>query len=278
MRSEARMLRGAGVLGLALFLATAVAVSPALAEAEVEDSWANIKAALFGDKVIADGAGIIELDTPYRAADAAIVPITVTALRPQGQDDYIKTITIVIDENPSPVAARIHMTPESGLATVSTRIRIDAYTHVRAIAETSDGELYMAASFVKAAGGCSAPSLKDAAAAMARLGQMKMRFVEAGVGDEPGYAQLLISHPNYTGLQFNQITRSEIPAHYVESIEVSRGDATIFTLEGDISLSEDPSIHFYYKGEEGAELKAVITDSEGQVFEKSWPVPPAAES
>ena len=53
-------------------------------------------------------------------------------------------------------------------------MRINEYTNVRAIAETSDGELYMASRFVKAAGGCSAPALKDHEQAMARLGQMKL--------------------------------------------------------------------------------------------------------
>lgn len=277
MRSETKMLRRSALLGLAAWLTAAVAVAPAPAAAQEEESWSNIKAAVFGDRPIADAAGVIELETPYRAADAAIVPITVRALKPQAEDGYIEAITIVIDENPSPIAARFHLTPESGLATIATRIRIDAYTHVRAIAETNDGKLFMAANFVKASGGCSAPSLKDAEAAMARLGKMRMKFLDAAAGDTPGYAQLLISHPNYSGLQFNQITRSEIPAHYVESIEVTRGGTPILSVEGDISLSEDPSIRFYYKDPQGAPLKAVIKDSEGMTFEKSWPVGPGAE-
>jgi sulfur-oxidizing protein SoxY len=277
MRSETRVLRRRGVLGLAAWLTAVAAVAAAPAAAQEEETWSNIKAAVFEDRAIADAAGIIELETPYRAQDAAIVPITVRALKPQTPDDYIKAITLVIDENPSPIAARFHLTPESGLATIATRIRIDAYTHVRAIAETNDGKLYMAANFVKASGGCSAPSLKDADAAMARLGKMRMKFLEAAAGDTPGYAQLLISHPNYSGLQFNQITRSEIPAHFVESIEVTRGGTPILSVEGDISLSEDPSIHFYYTGEEASDFKAVIKDSEGMTFEKIWPVSPGAE-
>ena len=65
--------------------------------------------------------------------------------------------TLVVDANPAPVAAVFNMSPENGVATISTRLRINAYSHVRAIAETSDGELFMATRFVKASGGCSAP-------------------------------------------------------------------------------------------------------------------------
>ena len=60
----------------------------------------------------------------------------------------------------------------------STRIRIDKYTYVRAIAEKNNGEKFMISNFVKAAGGCSAPSLADMDAVMARLGKMKMKFIE----------------------------------------------------------------------------------------------------
>ena len=54
-------------------------------------------------------------------------------------------------------------------------MRIDEYTFVRAIAETNDGQLYMATRFVKASGGCSAPPGKDAQEALATLGKMRLR-------------------------------------------------------------------------------------------------------
>ena len=45
-----------------------------------------------------------------------------------------------------------------GNPSFTTRIRVDKYTYVRAIAEKNDGEKFMVSNFVKAAGGCSAPS------------------------------------------------------------------------------------------------------------------------
>mgnify|MGYP002150436774 CR=1 FL=1 len=53
-------------------------------------------------------------------------------------------------------------------AEIETRVRVDAYSHVRAIAEASDGQLYAVTRFVKASGGCSAPAGSDAQAAAAR--------------------------------------------------------------------------------------------------------------
>ena len=63
----------------------------------------------------------------------------------------------------------------TGERVISTRVRIDMYSNVRAIIETSDGALHMATRFVKAAGGCSAPALKDADDALAQLGRMQVK-------------------------------------------------------------------------------------------------------
>lgn len=40
---------------------------------------------------------------------------------------------------------------------LATRVRVDDYSYVRAVAETADGKLHMVKAFVKASGGCSAP-------------------------------------------------------------------------------------------------------------------------
>jgi len=41
----------------------------------------------------------------------------------------------------------------NGERMLSTRVRVDAYTNVRALAEMDDGRIYMVVRFVKGAGG-----------------------------------------------------------------------------------------------------------------------------
>ena len=48
---------------------------------------------------------------------------------------------------------------------IETRVRVDQYTNVHAVAETADGKLFVSTVFVKAAGGCSAPTGNNADAA-----------------------------------------------------------------------------------------------------------------
>ena len=254
-------------LGLAL-----AAVPGLAAAAPTDEAWTDIRAMLFEDRVIHDGAGIIRLVAPERAHDAAIVPIEIAADIPQTPERYIKTVHLVIDQNPAPVAGVFHLSPESGRATIATRVRINEYTDVRAIAETSDGQLYMASSFVKASGGCSAPALKDHEQAMARLGRMKIKPMTPFRPGEPNQVQVLISHPNYSGLQMDPLSRNWIPPHYVREIEVSYGDRTILQVEGDISLSENPSIHFSLVPEGPGELRVRVVDSEEQEFSARTPL------
>lgn len=241
-----------------------------------ESNWPSIKEALFAARELKDGADILALEAPKRAHDAAVVPITIKALIPQTPERYIKTVHLVIDQNPAPVAGVFHLYPESGSATIATRVRVDQYTDVRAVAETSDGELYMVQRFVKASGGCSAPALKDKELAMSRLGKMKL---DARTPFAPGTvneAQLLISHPNYTGLQMDQLTRHWIPPDYVRMIKVRYGDRPVLDVEGDISLSEDPAIGFSFVPTAPAEMRVEVVDSKGRTFQQSWPVGPSS--
>ena len=259
--------------------ALAVSAAPALAAGEEDDPWPDLRETLFGERPIAQGAGVVSLEAPYRAYDAAIVPITIAAEIPQTNERYIKALTLIVDKNPAPVAAIFNLTPEMGTATISTRIRVNEYTNVRVIAETSDGTLHMAEKFVKAAGGCSAPALKDMAAAEARIGKMKLKQSRPAGPEQPQEVQLLVSHPNYTGFQMNQLTRHYIPAHFVQDIKVSYAGQTLMTVEGAISLSEDPSIHFSLLPQENSdELSVEVRDTDGAVFSRSWPIGSAGDS
>jgi len=254
------------MIGCLLMLTSAPS---AYAATPKEPIWPALKEAYFGDKVIRENADdLLSIEAPKRAEDAAIVPISIKSKAPQTADRYIKNIHVIIDNNPMPYSANFHIAPELGNIDISTRMRVDQYTDVRAIAEMNDGSLHMVSRFVKASGGCSAPAGKDAEAALARLGKMQIRIREASIG-EPVQAQVIVSHPNYSGLQFDQKSRKYIPAHYVKNIDIKYNDKTLITVEAGISISEDPSIRFNFTPEEHGKLEAVITDSEQQQFSLS---------
>jgi len=159
--------------------------------------------------------------------------------------------------------------PESGRADVETRVRIEQYSVVRAIAELDDGSLLMATRFVKASGGCSAPASKDPAAAAANLGRMKLKVDAAAAAGEPRRAQLMISHPNTSGLAMNQLTRLYPSARFVRLVTVSYRDKPVLVADVDFSISENPSFRFLFRAGDGGELKAEVLDTDGRTFESA---------
>lgn len=252
---------------LAALALAAAQTSPVLAD---EDPWPAIREMVWGGRELRDGSGVLGLEAPVRAADAAVVPVTITALRPQAEAPAIRTLWLVIDANPAPVAGVFHLSPASGSATIATRVRVNAYTNIHAVAETADGQLWAVGRFVKAAGGCSAPALKDKDAVMARLGQMRLKLITPVVPGQVASAQLLVSHPNYTGMQMDQVSRNWIPPDYVRSISVSQDGETVLSVDGDISIAEDPSITFSFVPATKASLDVAVTDSEGRQFRKAF--------
>jgi sulfur-oxidizing protein SoxY len=261
------------LLALCLTCVWSFAVAEGEGTADDETRWQAIRSALFGDRPIQDGDGLIALEAPYRALDAAVVPIGIQTGLEQTPGRYIRNLSLIIDNNPVPLAGVFHFPETSNWTALSTRVRVDSYTHIRAIAETSDGVLHMAANYVKASGGCSAPSSKDPAAAEAQLGRMKLRLPETVKAGEPLSMQILIKHPNSSGLQFDQVARSYIAPNYIQLIEVAYRDQPLFTLDSNISISEDPSIGMTFVPSAPGAVAVRAKDSNGRVFEDRFDVP-----
>jgi len=230
--------------------------------AKDEVRWNKVlKAEYFAGKTILDGKGIIELSTPVRAEDPALVPIKVSATLLQTRKKYIKRLLVLIDKNPVPFVGEFEFTPDSGKADIAMRVRVNTYSYIRAIAEMNNGDLYMVKKFVKASGGCSAPVGADYDAAMQRLGKMKFRLDKHIKQGEPTMAQLLISHPNLTGMQMDQMTRFKRKSHFIKQIKVSFEGKAILTAKTDIAISSDPNFRFYFVPKQAGELKAEFTDT-----------------
>jgi sulfur-oxidizing protein SoxY len=248
----------------------------AMAEGEDETQWtSHLKHQFFGDRPISEDQMTIEITAPYRAEDPALVPIQITSKFPQTEAQFIKKVTVIIDHNPTPFSASFEFTRESGKADIATRMRVNAYSYIRAIAETNEGTLHMAKTFIKASGGCSAPIGTDSEAAKARFGKMKFKFDQDKLSlGSANAVQLLISHPNITGMQMDQISRMTQPAEYVTDVRVTFDGNPIMTVKGDIALSTDPNFRFYFVPGQAGELKVDIKDNLGHQFSANQSVNP----
>lgn len=232
------------------------------------DPWPGIHEDVFEKRQLIEGTQNIVLEAPYRAEDAAIVPLTMTISKDIAGS--VKDLWLIIDKNPAPVAAQFTFGSAAGSEqrVITTRVRIDEYSHVRAVVETNDGKLYMAAKFVKAAGGCSAPALKDMDAALAGIGKMKVKILASDISKTKMLmGQVMIKHPQYSGMQMNQLTGLYIPAKFITEMSIKRGDDMVMQITGGISLSEDPNIRFTFEpGKDAHGLDVVAKDTDGRVM------------
>ncbi|WP_375465680.1 quinoprotein dehydrogenase-associated SoxYZ-like carrier [uncultured Methylobacterium sp.] len=262
-------------LGLGLILSTAILAGPARAagasdsDAERAARWKEIAQLVFGDRKIEATDSLIKVDAPARALDAALVPITLT----MPEKDRIKAVHFVIDDNPSPYAAHFVFGPAADPGELQLRVRVNNYTNVHAVAETPEGGLYEATKFVKASGGCSAPMGMSDEEAMKGMGDMRMKFSGEAQPGKPVEATLMIRHPNFSGMQMNQVTRDYTPARYINKLVVTAGDKTVFTMDGDISIASNPVINFGLRPEPGKPITVAASDSQGGYWERSFSAP-----
>jgi sulfur-oxidizing protein SoxY len=233
------------------------------------ERWKALQQTLFGQRKVQDGNTLIKLDAPPRALDAALVPVSIelTGEKP------VKSVWLVIDNNPGPLAGHFTFGPTADPRSIKTRVRVNEYTFIHAVAETTDGTLYSTEKFVKAAGGCSAPAGPDDAEALKAMGSMKLKLLNPYAAGKPMQAQLMIRHPNFNGMQMNQITRFYTPARFIKSTDVTYNGAKVFHLDSDISMSTDPVITFGFVPPDKGQLKVVVRDSKDTQFDQSFEVP-----
>ena len=228
--------------------------------AEREARWRSVATDIFGERAIEDGSALLKLKVPEQAMNAALVPISVELIG----DRPITTVSVVIDNNPMPLAGRFKLGPAFVRDDIKMRVRVNEYTLIHAVAETEDGKLYAVSHYIKAAGGCSAPDARASADVLARMGKMQLRRERSSdLAQVP--TRLLISHPNYSGMQQNA-SGDYTPARYLERVSVSVGGAKVFDMEGGISLSEDPSIAFSYVPKGDGEVEVKVQDSSAAQF------------
>ncbi len=260
----------------ALFALLVVALPEAAGAQEESDAtraarWKALSQAIFPGRAMQDGGAVIQLDAPPRALDAALVPVTVDFLT----NKPVKSVYLIIDDNPSPLAAHLTFGPKADVHSLKLRVRVDAYTNLHAVAEGRDGTLYTTSRFIKASGGCSAPAGPDDSAALKDIGLMKLKLLGPFTAGKPLQAQLMIRHPNFNGMQMNPISRLYTPARFIRTIDATYDGGNVFHLDADISLSSDPVITFGFVPLHKGQMTVVARDSANATFNHSFDIPGA---
>ncbi len=250
----------------AAFAVTALPVS-------ANEAWDSLQFELYGERALQDGSHVIAIDAPYRTPDDARTQIAAFVSAPVGLS--LGRVVLVLDENPMPVSAVWDMTHPQQHFFFDVTMRVNGPTPLHVVAETTDGQLFVAESYVKTSGqgACAAPPGTDPEEALASLGQMTLQ-VDRGVPVLAGQSlvgalrhrvmDLDIQHPSHSGMQMDQISLLYIPMRYVENVDIDLNDTGYVDMTGSISLSENPRISLSVPGSTRS-VDVTVTDTKGTV-------------
>ena len=71
-----------------------------------------------------------------------LVVLKLSVDSPMTVNDYVKSIHVIAEGNPLPNIFTVYLTPRSGTANITTRVRLADSQTVWAIAQMSDGKFY----------------------------------------------------------------------------------------------------------------------------------------
>lgn len=256
-------------------LSLSLAVAMALPVNASEPSWPDLSAMLYDERPLQDGAQFIAIDSPYRTTDDARTQIAAQIEAPAGR--LLGNVSLILDDNPMPVSAVFTFDTPQPRFFFDVTMRINGPTPMHVVAETTDGQLFVAEAYVKTSGqgACAAPPGTDPEIALATLGNMNIV-----IGDKPGSASasgklsslltrekqvdLDISHPSHSGMQMDQITLLFLPMRYVENVDIALDGGGYVDVTGSISLSENPRISMSVPGSTQS-VDVTMTDTDGTV-------------
>lgn len=278
------------VFFLAIFLTNNIVYAATLIETNVEPQQSSVDFSNFGGVNTQEdshemwlalreqhflGRPIIESDdnririkAPARAENDAMVPVLIDLEKNnKNSKDPFQKVYLIVDVNPIPLGGLFTLSNNRVMEKLKTSVRVNGYTFIRAVGETASGKLYMAKQWVKSTGaGCSAPPGLDQEMHKKRLGKIRFNQIEYDTSNNSRSLRLIVSHPNNTGMQRDQLSTMLIPEHYITNVKVTFKEQLVLEADTSFTLSENPNFTFTYDPEESGVLRADLTDNLDNFF------------
>lgn len=242
--------------------ASAQATSLDEARQPASGAWDGLRATLYPERRIdIAGDAFMRIEAPANTPDPAATPVSIQfgdAARGQ-----LRRLRVIIDNNPSPLAASIDIADAVPMTALDVRVRVDRYTSVRAIAETVDGRVLMRSGWIKASGGCSAaPAAREGGAP----GEIRVR-----ASDDARAWSIGVRHPNHSGFQIDPRTGDAIPPYFIARIALSVDGKPLLGADTGISLSENPGLRITLAEPLRGTVAVEAIDSTGAHFTSAPP-------
>lgn len=238
------------------------------AHGDVPDKhWPVMQEAFFSGHDVQEGTGMIRIEAPERAEDAARLPFSFTVEHPMRPDSHVARVYVLADANPVQLTAVFHFTPSSERVSVSTRIRLEKDSFVRVVALTSDGRFLMEKVYVRTpGGGCGGAVGSDEAKLREEAGRMKLQ--NAGDGRTNGVA-FHIRHPMRTGFE-RTVMGYYAKAWYINRLDFRLNGEPLLGVDVGPGISADPYFRFGRVSALQGEVEVRAGDNEGKSYRNQW--------
>jgi len=230
-------------LGYKIVLCWLVLLQSTAYAALSDENWPMVKERFFNQRPVTP-THLIQVIAPLGAENAAQVPVTLQVSNQQ--QDPIKSIYLFVDANPIPMVAHYQFPISFSTLALSTRIRMENDSHIRAIAETKHGALLMATAIVNAGGGCAGAVVEDETLVRENAGKVKFQLNPPYKLHETASATLQIKHPMYTGLQIDTKTKQLKPAFYMQYADIMFEQTSVMKVEFNVGTAENPYLNFKF--------------------------------
>ena len=132
-RQWLKQVQGLGILTLGFCL------NPIAAFAKKEEADDAIKK-ITGGAAVREGK--VTLVIPPLVENGNLVVLKVSVDSPMTANDYVKTIHVIAEGNPLPNIFTVYLSPRSGIANITTRVRLADSQKVWAIAQMNNGSFW----------------------------------------------------------------------------------------------------------------------------------------
>jgi sulfur-oxidizing protein SoxY len=226
---------------------------------------------LLADRTFVESARV-RLELPERYDYGNTVPFAFEVDSPMTEADHVRRVDVFAEGNPFPEVATFHFTPNSGRASVSTRIRLNQGEHeVVAVAELSDGSAWVGRRTIDVSiSGCSAESGVEVGYAMPTpVPRIK---VPAQISrDAIVEIKTMISHWMETGLRFD-IAGNPIPRRIINRMSCARDGEPIFAADLSPATAANAYLSFYMLARASGVLEFAWREDGGAVYRAVHPL------
>lgn len=237
--------------------------------AETSDKlWPAMKETYFPNQVI-ENAEFIKVSGPRTSENGGQVPITIQ-LEQNKASAPIKTLYLLIDENPKQLAATYKLSESISNLEMTTRVRMNSDSFIRLVAEDTNGKFFMAKTSIEAGGGCGGTINTESLTNRSEIGKIKLNVSNAIKPGDQSIIAFMIKHPMLSGLQRNANTNEPIPAYFANKAVFMFDNRRILEADFGVSTSENPYLRFTFDAKTNGTLLVQVEDTAGEKFVQNY--------